>query len=72
MQPSRSLTLAVAVWSWPDTLREIDRRVLSFGVRRRQQQARWRGLRVELQLEVEGTPSQLDGFSRFIASLAFA
>ncbi len=70
MQPSRSLTLDVAIWSWPDTLREIDRRVLSFGVRRRQQQSRWRGLRVELRLEVEGSSEQLVGFSRFIASLA--
>ena len=64
-----AFTLVVDLWSWPEIVREVQHRMLSFGVRKRRLETRWKGLRVELQMEVEGTQAQLAGFSRFIDSL---
>jgi hypothetical protein len=71
MNPTRSIfTIAVDVWSWPEILREVERRIISFGVKKKSVDSRWRGLSVELRVEVEGSAAALSGFSRYIASLS--
>jgi hypothetical protein len=71
MQASRSIfTIAVDLWSWPEILREVERRMISFGVKKKSVDSRWRGFSVELRVEVEGSDAALNGFSRYISSLS--
>jgi hypothetical protein len=65
-----AFTLVVDLWSWPEIVREVQNRIIAFGVRRRRIETRWKGLRIELEVEVEGTEAQLAVFSRFIDSLS--
>lgn len=64
------LTVAIDLWSWAETLRDIDRGALSFGVRQQSTTTRWRGLSIELCLDVTGTPDQLARFSHYLATVS--
>jgi hypothetical protein len=69
-QLSTRLTVAIDLWSWAETLRDIDRGAVSFGVRQQSRTTRWRGLSIELCLDVTGTPDQVERFAHYLATVS--
>ena len=63
------LTFAVPLWRCNETLRDLERTALRFGLRRRALQARWRGLHVDVRIEVEGSLGRLHAFERAVSAL---
>jgi hypothetical protein len=66
---SARVAFAVRVWRAVDVLRELEHAAIRFGLRRRAIDAKWRGLHVQVSVDVEGAPNALHAYERAVRAL---